>query len=74
MAKKLRIIIWLRNDLRIHDNALFDWVVKKQAEKSKQTDLDSEVVPVFCFDPRNKPSLPKARFDIESVIALREKL
>ena len=41
-----RIILWFRNDIRLHDNAIIDWVLKQPAVQYK------EVLPVFCFDPR----------------------
>jgi len=43
--KMNRIIVWLRNDLRVHDNPVLDWAVK-YGGKSK------EVLPVYSFDPR----------------------
>ena len=39
-----KTILWLRNDLRLHDNPVFDWVAN-----NKKT--AGEVVPIFCFDP-----------------------
>ena len=42
-----RIILWLRNDLRLHDN-----YVIQTALKAKEKKLNYEVLPVFCFDPR----------------------
>ena len=35
------ILVWFRNDLRIHDNELLTEAIRK-ADK---------VLPVFCFDP-----------------------
>jgi len=43
--KMKRIIVWLRNDLRLHDNYCLDWAVKLKAARK-------EVLPVFSFDPR----------------------
>ena len=40
-----RIIVWLRNDLRVHDNPVLDWAAK-YGGKTK------EILPVYCFDPR----------------------
>jgi deoxyribodipyrimidine photolyase len=40
-----RIIVWLRNDLRLHDNYALDWAAKYQAK-------NKEVIPVYSFDPR----------------------
>ncbi len=45
-SKMHRVILWFRNDLRIHDNAVLNWAIKQP--KCKQT----EIIPVFCFDPR----------------------
>ena len=69
----MKIILWYRNDLRIHDHeALF-----KASEKT------SEVIPVYIFDPRllaehhlGFPKTGKIRqqFLIESVKNLRENL
>ncbi len=76
--KMNRIILWLRNDLRVHDNPVLDWAVK-HGGKSK------EVLPVYSFDPRffshkvekygtQKCGFIRARFIQESVLNLREKL
>ncbi len=65
-----RIIVWLRNDLRLHDN----YALSKAASAKKNV----QVLPVFCFDPRiygrvetpygtRKTGLLRARFLIESV-------
>ncbi len=69
----MKIILWYRNDLRIHDHeALF-----KASEKT------SEVVPVYIFDPRlfneHELGFPKTgefrhQFLIESVNNLQENL
>ncbi len=67
------ILVWFRNDLRIHDNEILLEAVRK-ADK---------VLPVYCFDPfyfRENPSgNPKtgnlrARFLLESVADLRKNL
>jgi len=42
---KTRIILWLRNDLRLHDNYVINWAMKYQTQ-------NKEILPVFCFDPR----------------------
>ena len=41
MRSDATLIVWFRNDLRLHDNALF-----VEAAKAKQ------VIPLFVFDPR----------------------
>ena len=75
-----RIILWLRNDLRMHDNYVFNWAMNyKSANK--------EIVPLYCFDPRHyfkehsqtkygtrKTGLLRARFQIETVENLRKSL
>lgn len=67
------ILVWFRNDLRIHDNEILLEAVRK-AEK---------ILPVYCFDPfyfkQNASGNPKtgnirARFLIESVANLRKNL
>ena len=72
MSEKI-ILVWFRNDLRIHDNEILLEAVRK-ADK---------VLPVYCFDPyyfkknlsgNSKTGNLRARFLIESVAALRENL
>lgn len=67
------ILVWFRNDLRIHDNEILLEAVRK-ADK---------VLPVYCFDPfyftKNPSGNPKtgnirARFLLESVADLRRNL
>ncbi len=67
------ILVWFRNDLRIHDNEILLEAVKKSAS----------IVPVYCFDPRyftagtfgtSNTGAFRARFLIESVQGLRESL
>jgi deoxyribodipyrimidine photo-lyase len=68
-----RIIVWFRNDLRVHDNASLSASIGKGVE----------VVPVYCFDPRNfreldlgisKTGSIRAEFLIESVDNLKKNL
>ncbi|TAE72547.1 MAG: DASH family cryptochrome [Bacteroidetes bacterium] len=68
-----RIIVWFRNDLRLHDNELLQKCIDKGAE----------ILPVFCFDIRqfqnNFLGFPKTdsfrtRFLIESVRDLKTNL
>ena len=42
MDKKRVVLVWFRNDLRLHDNEILLEAVQK-------ADL---VIPVYCFDPR----------------------
>ncbi len=67
------ILVWFRNDLRIHDNEILLEAVRK-ADK---------VLPVYCFDPiifKRGASAPsgagsiRARFLLESVADLRNNL
>jgi len=73
MMSEKTILVWFRNDLRIHDNEILLEAIKK-ADK---------VLPVYCFDPyyfkKNPSGNPKtgnlrARFLLESVAALRNNL
>jgi deoxyribodipyrimidine photo-lyase len=72
MAKQ-RILIWYRNDLRVHDLLALDEAVQQEAE----------IIPFYCFDDRafDKTSFgfPKtgkyrAQFLLESVTDLRSSL
>ena len=67
------ILIWFRNDLRIHDNEILLEAIRKA----------DRVLPVYCFDPyyfqKSAEDIPKtgplrARFLLESVANLRENL
>lgn len=67
------ILVWFRNDLRIHDNEILLEAIRR-ADK---------VLPVYCFDPfyftKNASGNPKtgnirARFLLESVADLRRNL
>lgn len=72
-----RVILWFRNDLRMHDNAILNWAVKNAAKGN------SQVIPVYCFDPRfytqpvpdfnipRKAGINRTRFMLESVYDLR---
>ncbi|MBE7177437.1 MAG: DASH family cryptochrome [Mucilaginibacter polytrichastri] len=67
------ILVWFRNDLRLHDNELLTEAIGKSAH----------VLPVYCFDPFyfrtlssgiQKTGFFRARFLLESVADLRENL
>ncbi len=69
MSKK--ILVWFRNDLRMHDNEMLVEAIAKS----------EEILPVYCFDPRHfeptryhsiKTGAVRARFLLESVQALRQ--
>ncbi len=68
-----RILIWYRNDLRVHDLLALDEAVQQEAE----------IIPLYCFDDRSfgktSFSFPKTgnyrgQFLIESVADLRSSL
>ena len=71
-GEKHRVILWFRNDLRIHDNAVLNWAMKQKVP-------DVEYIPVFCFDPRffdmsvpewkmeRKTGIVRTRFQIDTV-------
>jgi deoxyribodipyrimidine photo-lyase len=68
LMKPKRILVWFRNDLRLHDNEMLVEAVAKS----------DEILPVYFFDPRNfdaeqpnKAGLIRAGFLSESVQALR---
>ena len=77
-----RVILWFRNDLRLHDNPVLNWAVKQAAASPQKT----QVIPVYCFDPRfytkaepnwlmqRKAGIQRTRFGIESVQELRHGL
>ena len=72
MSEKI-ILVWFRNDLRIHDNEIL-------LEASRKADF---VIPFYCFDERHfmltsfntlKTGPFRARFLIESVADLQKSL
>ncbi|WP_257656627.1 DASH family cryptochrome [Parapedobacter lycopersici] len=67
---KRTILVWFRNDLRIHDNE----ILLRAIERGQQ------IVPVYCFDPRHfelteygtrKMGVLRAAFLRENVLALQ---
>ncbi len=71
--KQKRILIWYRNDLRVHDRAAIQEALRAKAE----------IIPVYCFDDRAfgttsfgfpKTGVYRAQFLIESVKDLRNSL
>lgn len=67
---KSRVLVWFRNDLRIHDHVLLHEAAKK----------NKEILPVYCFNPLYYAKSPintlrtgafRAKFIIESVRDLR---
>lgn len=71
-----RIILWFRNDLRLHDNPAISYAMKSVAARQEKT----QVIPVFCFDPRfytkaeprflmqRKSGIHRTKFSLESVL------
>ena len=78
MSGGCRLLLWFRNDLRLHDNCILN-----EAAKRVETNEVKDVVPVFCFDPRmfqrsawgNIKTGPfRAKFLLESVADLKASL
>lgn len=68
LMKSKRILVWFRNDLRLHDNEMLVEAVAKS----------DFILPVYFFDPRqfdqqgfHKSSVVRTNFLLESVAALR---
>jgi deoxyribodipyrimidine photo-lyase len=68
-----RILIWFRNDLRLHDHQPIGEALGKQAQ----------IIPVYCFDPRqfeqasfgfSKTGAFRAKLLLDSVADLRQSL
>lgn len=66
-------IVWLRNDLRLHDHEVFTKAIQKA----------NHIIPVYCLDPRvfsktsfgfHKTGWFKANFLLESIANLRQNL
>lgn len=79
-AASNRVVLWFRNDLRLHDNAIIH-----EAARKVQSGAAEEVLPVFCFDPRwfhatkwangmLKTGPYRAQFLLESVLDLKQRL
>ncbi|MFE4107633.1 DASH family cryptochrome [Almyronema epifaneia] len=69
----MRILIWYRNDLRLHDHEPINQALQKQAQ----------VIPLYCFDPRQfgqtafgfpKTGAFRGQFLLESLQVLRQSL
>ncbi|WP_008318514.1 DASH family cryptochrome [Leptolyngbya sp. PCC 6406] len=69
----MRILLWLRNDLRLHDHAPLQAALKTGAQ----------VIPVYCLDPRQfgqtdfgfpKTGAFRAQFLLEALADLRQSL
>ncbi|MDB5020826.1 MAG: deoxyribodipyrimidine photolyase [Pedobacter sp.] len=66
--KSKKILVWFRNDLRLHDNEMLVEAITKS----------ESILPVYFFDPRHfdaaqvaKAGFARAKFLVESVVALR---
>ena len=80
-----RIIVWFRNDLRLHDNPILDWA-ERQLRAVENGNM--EIVPVFVFDERfytkqveekygagsRKAGILRTKFHLETVKDLRQSL
>nr|QIQ49259.1 DASH cryptochrome [Volvox carteri f. nagariensis] len=73
-----RVVLWFRNDLRLHDN----YIVHDAVQRVKRGEA-SEVLPVYCFDPRVYGTTPwghfktgahRAAFLLECVTDLKSRL
>lgn len=73
-----RLLLWFRNDLRVHDN----YTISEAARLIKSRQF-AEVLPVYVFDPRNFIITPfgnpktgghRAQFLLESVADLKQQL
>ncbi len=72
MGKPKRIVVWFRQDLRIHDNEALDYALER----------GDEIIPIYVFDPRlfsgtssygfSKTGKYRAKFILESIQDLRQ--
>ncbi|MGC1306554.1 MAG: DASH family cryptochrome [Phormidesmis sp.] len=69
----MRILLWLRNDLRLHDHEPLHRALEKK----------TQIIPLYCFDPRHfgktqfgfaKTGAYRAQFLLETVADLRQSL
>ena len=80
--EKTRIILWFRNDIRLHDNYIINWAVRYGTRGAPK-----EIIPLFCFDPRfynegrsktdyntRKVGLIRSKFQLECVKSFRNDL
>lgn len=67
----MRILLWLRNDLRLHDHEPLHRALEQKAQ----------IIPLYCFDPRHfgetsfgfpKTGAYRAKFLLETLADLRE--
>lgn len=71
MDMRKRILVWFRNDLRLHDNEMLVEAIAKS----------DEILPVYIFDPRHfektvfhtfKTGTTRTKFLLESIASLRK--
>ncbi|MGB7487775.1 MAG: deoxyribodipyrimidine photo-lyase, partial [Phormidesmis sp.] len=69
----MRILLWLRNDLRLHDHEPLHKALQQKAD----------IIPLYCFDPRHfgetsfgfaKTGAYRAQFLLETIADLRQSL
>ena len=72
-----RILVWYRNDLRLHDHQPLHQALQQQAAEQ------ATVIPIYCFDPRQfrqtsfgfaKTGAFRAKFLLESIADLQQSL
>ncbi|MEL7141804.1 MAG: DASH family cryptochrome [Cyanobacteria bacterium J06554_3] len=73
----MRILVWLRNDLRLHDHEPLHRALEAKNGQS------AEVIPLYCFDPSHfgetsfgfaKTGAYRAQFLLETIADLRQSL
>lgn len=73
----MRILLWFRSDLRLHDHEPLHRAIEAHLE------TNAEIIPLYCFDPRHfaktsfgfaKTGAYRAQFLIETVADLRQAL
>ncbi|MCH7401420.1 DASH family cryptochrome [Belliella kenyensis] len=71
--REKRVIVWFRNDLRIHDHKAL----------SSALERSDEIIPVYCFDPRQfvdselgikRTASFRSKFLYESIMDLRQQI
>ena len=47
-----RLIVWLRNDLRLHDNYVLNWAMQYKLADNEEEMIETkkEILIVYCFD------------------------
>lgn len=83
-ATKERLVLWFKNDLRIHDHPiLFDIAKGFRQSVASSIPVEKELICIYCFDPRHygktiynsrKTQIFRAKFLQQSVNNLRKNL